>query len=213
MSIDRFNLRKSSTPFNEVRDNRRSTMLQLPLALDTAIDAVFSIAGNSLYIDDADDAGTATIYFQDTDAGASTPISVKGGFIATIPFTQIRVVAAAQAGKRLPIVYGVDIDFKPGSLGTVNVNNLDPNQGAFTQTNGAAGADAQLFAANAVRRYLYIENTHATASLYFTVDGSAADATGIPIAPGESFELSVYAPNDEVRIFSAGAATYVAMEG
>lgn len=131
-------LEKPSIDFGAVRDNRRSLPLWLDIDLTTArsisgLSALsINIAGNSFYVDqDTANVGNATVHFQDTNLGAtSAPLFVSAGFIANVPFTQILIENTAQAGKRLRIFYGVDIDFQAGInasiaiSGSVSVNNF-----------------------------------------------------------------------------------------
>lgn len=133
-------LNKPSTDFAAVRDGRNSLPLWMDIDLTTArsiggtgANAALSIniAGNSFYVDqDTANVGNATVHFQDTNLGASSaPLFVSAGFIANVPFTQILIENTAQAGKRLRIFYGVDIDFQAGInasiaiSGAVQVNN------------------------------------------------------------------------------------------
>lgn len=130
-------LDKPSTDFNAVRDGRRSLPFWLDIDLTNARSIAagsalaINIAGNSFYVDqDTTNVGNAIVHFQDTNLGnASAPLFVSAGFIANVPFTQILIENAAQAGKRLRIFYGVDIDFQAGInasisiSGTVNIGN------------------------------------------------------------------------------------------
>ncbi|WP_295002957.1 hypothetical protein [uncultured Dechloromonas sp.] len=123
-------LDKPSINFGAVRDGRRS----MPLWLDVDLTAARSIAagsalsvniaGNSFYIDqDTANVGSATVHFQDTNLGASSaPLFVSAGFIANVPFTQLLIENAAQAGKRLRIFYGVDIDFQAGINASIAIS-------------------------------------------------------------------------------------------
>lgn len=120
-------LETPSTDFQRVRDNRTSLPLYIDidlsasrsLALGTAL--YVNISGNSFFVDaDTTNCGVGTVHFQDTNFGiASAPFFVAPGFIAAVGFTQIAIENTAQAGKRLRIFYGVDIDFQAGVNATV----------------------------------------------------------------------------------------------
>lgn len=100
------------------------------------------------------------------------------------------------------------------SAGTVSVSNVN---GAFTNTNQTVGvASAQLLAANASRRYLLIQNLHASQRIWVTLDGTAATtAKGILILAGGSYECQGYAPTGAIyAIGETGAnAAVVTVEG
>lgn len=131
-------LKRPSTDFAAVRDGRQSMPLYIDVDLTTARSIsgnnplILNIAGNSFYTDaDTTNGGNAIVHFQDTNLGnASAPFFVSPGFIANVGFTQLLIENAAQAGKRMRIFYGVDIDFQAGVnasiaiTGSVNVNNL-----------------------------------------------------------------------------------------
>lgn len=126
-------LETPSTNFAKVRDGRASMPLWIDVDLTVARSIAGSganaaltlnLAGNSFYIDqDTANVGTATVHFQDTNLGASSaPLFVSAGFIANVPFTQILIENLAQAGKRLRIFYGVDIDFQAGINASIAIS-------------------------------------------------------------------------------------------
>ena len=158
-------LKKPSTDFAAVRDGRQSMPLYIDVDLTTARSIsgknplILNIAGNSFFTDaDTTNGGNAIVHFQDTNLGnASAPFFVSPGFIANVGFTQLLIENTAQAGKRMRIFYGVDIDFQAGVnasiaiTGSVSVTSL-PNQrltytGSYkANTNAAANTAEQIFA-------------------------------------------------------------------
>lgn len=147
-------LNKPTTDFAAVRDGRNSLPLWLDIDLTGARSIAagsalsINIAGNSFYVDqDTANVGNATVHFQDTNLGASSaPLFVSAGFIANVPFTQILIENTAQAGKRLRIFYGVDINFQAGInasiaiSGTVIVASTLQNPVNVAPSANAAGA-------------------------------------------------------------------------
>lgn len=120
---------KPSIDFDPVRDQRRSTLLYLDVDLTDARSmatgtALFlNLAGNSFYVDqDLVNVGNAVVHFQDTVSAGVAPVYVTPGFIANVPFTQLVIENLAQAGKRLRIFYGVDIDFQAGINAQVSIS-------------------------------------------------------------------------------------------
>lgn len=118
-------LKKPNSDFAAVRDGRQSLPLWMDIDLSTArsltgtganVPLILNISGNSFFVDaDTVNVGAAIVHFQDTNLGnASAPFFVAPGFVATVGFTQILIENAAQAGKRLRVFYGVDIDFRAG---------------------------------------------------------------------------------------------------
>lgn len=142
-------LETPSTDFKRVRDNRNSLPLYIDidlsasrsLALGTAL--YVNISGNSFFVDaDTTLGGVGTVHFQDTNFGiASAPFFVAPGFIASVGFTQIAIENTAQAGKRLRIFYGVDIDFQAGVNATVALTGR-------VDVNDIIGAGCQILAGN-----------------------------------------------------------------
>ncbi len=124
-----------TTNFSAVRDGRNSPDFYFDVDLTNArsINAgtalILNVAGNSFYCDANPTDGNAVVKFQDTNLDrVSTPFYASPGFIANIPFTQILIENVAQPGKKLRIVYGVDVDFQPGSIAQIAVTNA----GGFT---------------------------------------------------------------------------------
>lgn len=76
------------------------------------------------------------------------------------------------------------------------------NQGVFTETQSSVtNADNTIKAANAARKYLFVQNNSAQV-MRLTVDGAAATATrGIRLQPGQSYEPVGYIPTGAIRAF------------
>lgn len=181
-----------STDFNSVRDGRNAPDFFFDLDLSTPFDRFVNIAGNSFYCDANPNDGNFVVYFQETDSlRGPTPFYASPGFIARIPFTQIRVVnATAQPGKKARVVYGTDTDFQPGSVSQVSLDGgvaFVPDGGFTNWVDGAAlaaVASIQIFspASNvrgAIVRNLYDSFVTAVADSYAAF---VAQATA-PIAP------------------------------
>lgn len=123
-------LKTPSSDFAGIRDGRNS----LPLYIDVDLAAarsigsnshlILNIAGNSFYSDaDTTNGGNAVVHFQDTNLGnSSAPFFVSPGFIANVGFTQLLIENTAQAGKRVRIFYGVDIDFQAGVNSSIAIS-------------------------------------------------------------------------------------------
>lgn len=153
-------LNKPSSDFNAIRDGRNSLPLYIDVDLTNARSIaansalVLNIAGNSFFTDaDTANGGNATVHFQDTALGnTSAPFFVSPGFIANVGFTQLLIENTAQAGKRLRIFYGVDIDFQAGVnsaiaiSGTVSVSSGQLN--VRPETGSVSYSDSTLLAAN-----------------------------------------------------------------
>lgn len=151
--------RRPALDFLSVRDQLRALPFyrELDLSVARSIAAgtqeIIELAGNSFYVDPIIDAsgnaigGVAVARFEDTRLSApSTPFTIRDNFNARIPFTRILIENPAQAGKRLRIIYGVDVDFVPGFSASVaiagNVNSVDQGftYGASYQATLAPGA-------------------------------------------------------------------------
>jgi len=117
-------LQKPSSDFSSVRDGRNAPDFYFDLDLSTTFDQIINIAGNSFYCDANPVDGNFVVYFQETDSlRGPTPFYASPGFIARIPFTQIRVTnTTAQPGKKARIVYGTDTDFQPGSVSQITLS-------------------------------------------------------------------------------------------
>lgn len=108
---------------------------------------------------------------------------------------------------------GSEVAYDQPPTGNVRVTNTG---GAFAQQNGTVGAASVVIAnANALRRYFYVENKHASATLYVNLSGAAATvAGGVTLLPGESLELQGYVPTGAIAaIASAAGTTFVMVEG
>jgi hypothetical protein len=130
-----------STDFRAVRDGRNAQIFYIDVALDNARSVaagtalVLNVAGNSFYCDANPLDGNCSIHFQDTNFDKGPlPLYVSPGTIFNIPFTQILLENGAQAGKRVRLAYGIDVDFQPGSVSQIAVTNA----GGFTSIRAEA---------------------------------------------------------------------------
>lgn len=83
------------------------------------------ISGNRFFIDQAPDVGNAYVMFEgvqdETNPLVKPAIYVGPGTIFNVPFANIRVANTVQAGKKLRIIYGTDIDFSPSLSGNITL--------------------------------------------------------------------------------------------
>lgn len=159
----------AKTDFQAVRDGRRSRPLYFEISLASArsiangitTDATdvsgkalqLTAAGNIFYCDPIYDlsgggtfiAGVAVAHFEDSalGQGVSTPVTLLPNSAQAIPFTTVIIENAAQAGKKLRVIYGVDIDFTPGFnaqlLGSVALDAPTLRSIRFSDAISAAG--------------------------------------------------------------------------
>lgn len=111
-----------SYDFDSLVDGIRCTPFVYELDLATARDFAagtavqVKITGNCCLIDTAPDVGMARVVFegvQDYTAGqVRAPIYCRPGFVTRIPFCNLYIANHAQPGKKLRLIYGVDIDFQ-----------------------------------------------------------------------------------------------------
>lgn len=182
-----------SIPFQPVRDLRRSRPLYQDIDLSTARSiaagtALFiNMAGNTFYVDANPADGNASVHFQDTNLdNTSTPFYVTAGFIARIPYTQIAIENVAQAGKKIRIIYGVDLDFTPNTTSTVSATIA---KGTTLENYGEAiiGTTAsQLLVVETTRKQAVFYNS-GTTNLYLGALGVTTANGAIMIAAGSTY--------------------------
>lgn len=214
-------LTNPSTDFSRVRDRREAIPLYVDIDLSSArttdADALaLSIAGNSFYIDANPSDGVCTVQFQDTNFDRATaPIYCGPGAIFNVPFTQVLIRNAAQAGKKIRIIYGVDIDFIAGSIASIQAQ-VSPTALTPTQTTKTVGtSSANLVAASGTRKYLLIQNNGAT-DIYLNFSGASATiADGVKVGAAGGFYESAgsIVTNAITAISSASNAAVIVVEG
>lgn len=98
------------------------------------------------------------------------------------------------------------------AAGSVSINNVN---GTFLVSVVPVGAvDMLLLAAHASRRYLLIQNNHASTVLYINFGaGAATVANSIKILPGGSLEFQGFVPFDDVRCISSAFLAAIVVEG
>lgn len=114
-----------------------------------------------------------------------------------------RVVITSATAQAIAFVtrYGARVSYdKAPTGGTVLVGQ----QGAMTQAAAnVTNASAQLLADKATRRFLMVQNNHATASVFLNLAGAAATvAAGVKLGPGGSLLLDNFVPS--AAIFAIG---------
>lgn len=139
----KFGLSAPTYNFDALIDGTRCTPFMYELDLSTARDYAagtavqVKITGNCCLIDTAPDVGMAKIIFegvQDFTAGQiRAPIFCRPGFVTRVPFANLYIANHAQPGKKLRIIYGVDIDFQELSPSRIDcIENPFDYQSAFT---------------------------------------------------------------------------------
>lgn len=215
---------RPSVDLDAVRDGRRAPLLHLDVPLDTVFTiaagnpVILPLSGNSFYIDqDTSIVGNATVHFQDTNLQqSSAPIYVGAGFIAKVPFTQLLIEnKVAQAGKKLRIIYGTDVDFTAGVNANVTISSQSAISNSADSNNfNVTTSNQQLVAANPSRKFLWIQNGSALADMYVRFGASAAAVgTGFKVTAGGVLTLDNNVNTSAVQIIGSAALTAHYMEG
>jgi len=197
--MDKYNgvLLTPDVNFAQVRDGRRSPLFYFDVDLSTARSVaagthlILPISGDSFFVDKNPDlVGAATVHFQDTTFGrAPAPVYCEPGFIAAVPFTQVLIENAAQAGKIFRIHYGVGIDFTPGASSSVSINgNVSIIDIVGTET-----------------QHFYRRVSPAAATVVTQILAPAANLNGAFIR-GYTLWTETNASTTEIAIFAAPAA-------
>lgn len=109
---------------------------------------------------------------------------------------------------------GNEVRYDTPPNGNVTVTNVN---GAFANSQETVtNASTTIIAANALRRYLLIQNNDASGDVYLRLDGGVATtATGIKLKPGESLELQGFVPTGGITAIGsiASNANVVGVEG
>lgn len=124
-------------------------------------------------------------------------------------FDEVIITSASAQTVTLGITTGdAGYDRAAGSVAVTNVN------GSFTATQKTVLAiDGQLLPGNPSRRYLLIQNNHATSILYIKFGATAATTTNtVKIQPGGSYELQGFAPTDEIRAVGSASLLPIVVE-
>jgi len=136
-----------SDDFQRVRDGRQTGpfIYEVDLGDSATFGAgrplILPLVGNVFYVDRIESCGNANVTFQDVSA-VNSYITVKAGDVYHVPFTQVKISAAQQPGKKLRIVYGVDIDFNTASLPVVT--SIDRQViGSFTTNFSTSGNNSR----------------------------------------------------------------------
>jgi len=203
---------RPSVDMDAVRDGRRAPLLYLDIPLDSTFTIansnpiVLPLSGNSFYIDqDPSIVGNATVHFQDTNLQtASAPIYVGPGFIAKVPFTQLLIEnKTAQAGKKLRVVYGTDVDFTAGVNATIAVTDQSPIRfSGLTQQATALATASTLVAADATRKIFMLQN-NGVLDVFVAFGVTATTINGFKVAAGASLTLDNAVATSAISVITA----------
>jgi len=213
---------RPSVDMEAVRDGRRAPLFYI----DVPLDSVFSIAagnplvlpisGNSFYVDqDTSVAGNAYVHFQDINLQtASVPVFVGAGFIAKVPFTQLLIEnKTAQIGKKIRIVYGVDVDFTAGVNATIAITSQTAIANGATSNDVAvnAGFATTVFGTNTNRKGVWIAN-NTTGDIWVRFGSGAALNIGFKVAAGGLFTMDNNINTAAIQVYAVATGNIHTME-
>ena len=188
--------------------------MMLTVTLQAGVPVIFREVGDFFRL--METAGDVTVrFFRQGQMMIESP-DVSGGYAERFSgerFDAVELVSAGTQDVQFAIRLGNDVRFDAPPTGAVTISG---QQGAFSQTTFAAGAaSAEALAANALRRYLLIQNRDAANAAYVSLDGAAATvADGVEIPALGSLEISGYVPTDAINAITAGAAvSLIVVEG
>jgi hypothetical protein len=219
---------KPSIDLDAVRDGRRAPLMYIDIPLDLTFTiasgnpVILPLSGNSFYIDqDTSVVGNATVHFQDTNLqSTSAPIYVGPGFIAKVPFTQLLIEnKVAQAGKKLRIVYGTDVDFTAGLNATIAISSVPPTRFLSVAQSVAlsTGTWVKVVNVNAARNYFTLQNnTGVTSIIGFSADNVTPPSVGFSsLLTSERVELKGAVNTASIWIITFGipSSSAVYLEG
>lgn len=158
-----------------------------PFAIAAGGMQLMPIAGEKFIIESA--TGPVDITWQDGKVlgrQAGQGANVRGGFSQLI-------LNNSGAGAISGVIAVLDDDAIDNRIaGTVSVS------GGTNYTNTAPAVttgSTALVAANAARKYLYVENNHATGTIYLNFSAAATVGNGKKISPGGYYETPALAPH------------------
>lgn len=200
---------RDSAIFSAVRDERLAKLRHVDVALDSARDAGagtaydIDVSGDALYIDANPLDGNARMFIQTAgNEAGEVPLYVSPGAIFNVPFTRIRIENDAQAGKKLRIVYGVGVDFQPGSVAQLSLA-------------GDVALDAATIREVKIARYgaVYSSTTAMAANTPDTIVTPAANVNGVIIHRARFLTGGPLTFPTAAFIAKTGAAPATVLEG
>jgi hypothetical protein len=182
--------------FDTLIDGTRSTPFIYELDLSTARSFAagtavqIKITGNCMLIDAAPDVGNAYLIFEgvqdNSPALVRAPIYVQPGFVTRMPFANVYIANAAQPGKKLRIIYGVDIDFQmmfPGRMATVEQGHEYNWNFYSTATLAIGGVETALLPATNVNGLVLHRGQVFSTAAGLTRNSLVAKTGAAPVAP------------------------------
>lgn len=160
--------------------------------------------------------GECTVYFYRAGRELFRSERVTGGYAEQFreEFDAIKIYTATAQELKFAMRLGNIVSYDAPPVGRVTLENM---AGAYSQAAAeVTNASGQLLAANASRRYLLVQNNHATADLYVNLAGAAATtAAGVKIPAGGSLELAGYVPTAAITAIGSVASNtaVVVVEG
>lgn len=140
----------------------------------------------------------------------------QGDALNLEPFSRVIVSHADAAEQTVTMLIGNGTSADSAKVGgSVAVSYMPATAQAMTQSAPAVGlASAQILAAKPDRRFLMLQNKHASAKIHVNLTGAAAAAAdGIMLSPGASLVLDVCVPSGAITAISdVDAITITAVE-
>lgn len=183
------------------------------LSLQAGAPVMFNERGDYLRIMNSEGPLTVRVYRGGKPACLPNE-GVSGGFgmrFKAAPYDQVELVSPTDQAVQFVLCLGHEVEYDQPPTGSVL---LQGQQGAYVQTNHApVAANTVIKAAKSNRRYLLLQNKHATDAVMLTFDGSSPTASvGLKLAAGAVYE-PLLAPTGEIRAFgTAGAPPLVCIE-
>lgn len=148
------------------------------------------------------------------DTFGTLPGVQAGQGLQNTPYKRLTLRDASGAPNSGTILCSGDLFIDNRTIGNVE---LTGQQGAMTQAAAnVTNASAQLLAAKPLRRFLLVQNNHATASVFLNLAGAAATvAAGVKLEPGGSLLLDNFVPSAAIFAIgdTASNTAVIAVEG
>lgn len=165
-----------------------------------------------MYVDNSDNPNPFTIIFKITNQRIVVPANSQGTYPILAP-DQTAFVASTTPGDGIKVlVQFLNVPTAYTQWGPISVNaNISPTEAVSitdaSTTLAVASTSQQILAANANRKYLYIENpTSEVESLWINYGGAAQEGVdSVELTPGESLSFGGVLPSDAIEFIAVTA--------